>query len=178
MTWDEEGAQPERGPEWLRDLYRQILESIRRNPGAWVAGAVASGATFAGIAASRRKKIFISFAVEDSFLREALRGQSLNTRTPFEFRDMGLDKPFTERWKTQCRVVIKECDGMIAIISKNTMAADGARWEMKCAVDEEIPLLGVRPKSERPANTPPELSDAKVIDWTWSGIADWIDSLG
>jgi len=52
-------------------------------------------------------------------------------------------KPWDSAWKTECRQRIKGCAGVIALISKNTKNADGARWEIKCAVDEGVSILGV-----------------------------------
>ncbi len=79
------------------------------------------------------KKIFISFAVEDKHYRDLLRGQSLNTASKIEYTDFSIKEPFQTAWKTNCRDVIKTCDGVIALISKKTRLADGAKWEMKCA---------------------------------------------
>lgn len=128
-----------------------------------------------GLEAMSTKKVFISFAIEDKWARERLRGQSLNTRTPFEFRDMSLNEPFSEKWKTQCREVIKGCDGVIAFLSKETATADGARWEMRCAVEEGIPIIGVHADRNNKGTIPPELADKKVIEWNWEGITSFID---
>ena len=122
-------------------------------------------------------KLFVSFAIEDKFYREALNGQSLNPKSPFVFRDMSLKEPFSEKWKTQCREVISGCDGVIALLSKQTRAAEGARWEMKCAVEEGVPILGVHVKKDDKGSIPPEMEGQKVIEWNWDGLAQFIDSL-
>jgi|GEM_PF-6546409 len=36
---------------------------------------------------TNKKKIFISFAIEDSSMRDLFVGQAKNSRSPFEFRD-------------------------------------------------------------------------------------------
>ncbi len=87
-------------------------------------------------------RVFIAFAIEDKFARDNLVYQSDQMHTPFTFVDMSVQEPFTESWKTQCRQRIKECDGVVAFISRNTPIANGACWEMKCAVDEGIPIRG------------------------------------
>ena len=166
----------ERHPYWDPEWRDQVDAWLEKH---WRKVVLGLGAAVVAISGgnSRMKKIFVSFAVEDSTAREHLRGQSLNTRTPFEFRDLGLDKPFTERWKTQCREVIRGCDGVIALLSKKTRSADGARWEMKCAVEEDIPILGVHIHRNDKGSIPPELNGNKVIEWTWDGIARFIDGL-
>jgi hypothetical protein len=90
---------------------------------------------------------------------------------------MSVKEPFDERWKSQCRTKMKGCDGVVALLSKNTMKATGARWEMWCANDEKIPLIGVHIDRDNKGAIPPELSGKKVIEWTWAGIASFINSL-
>ncbi len=46
-------------------------------------------------------------------------------------------------WKDRCRTKIKRCDGVIALLSKNTHQAGGARWEMKCAREERVRIIGM-----------------------------------
>ena len=89
------------------------------------------------------KKIFIGFAIEDKFARDNLTYQARQNHTPFEFTDMSVKEPWSSQWKTKCRDRIKSCDGMIAFISNNTVNVDGARWEIKCAYEEGIPLFPV-----------------------------------
>jgi hypothetical protein len=64
---------------------------------------------------SKKKRVFVSFASEDSNYRDLLKGQAKNNKSPFEFIDMSLKEPFDEKWKTQCRSRIKGCDGVIAL---------------------------------------------------------------
>jgi len=79
----------------------------------------------------RKNRIFISFAIEDRWAKERLVGQAKNQRSLFEFLNMSVNEPFDEKGKTQCRIRIKGCDGVIALVSKNTARADGAIWEVK-----------------------------------------------
>ncbi len=123
------------------------------------------------------KRIFICFAIEDEYARDFLVQQSEDTRSPFEFTDMSVKEPWDDSWKTRCRARIKSCDGLIALISKKTRNADGAKWEMKCADEEDIPMLGVHIHKDDKGEIPSELNGYKVIEWNWSGIADFIKSI-
>ena len=80
-----------------------------------------------------KKRIFISFAMEDRNLRDFLVGQSKNDNSPFEFVDMSVKEPWDSEWKTKCITKIKGCDGVIAIVTRNTKNASGQLWEIKCA---------------------------------------------
>lgn len=122
-------------------------------------------------------RIFISFAAEDAHYRDLLKGQAKNERSPFDFTDMSVKEPWDREWKTNCRTKIKGCDGVIALLSKKTYNADGARWEMKCANEEKIPIIGVHIHKDDKGAIPPELAGKKVIEWAWSGIASFLNSL-
>ena len=124
------------------------------------------------------KRVFISFAVpEDSYARDFLVGQARKKNSPFEFVDMSVKEPWSESWKTRCRTKIKGCDGAVALLSKSTSKATGACWEIKCAVDEGSPIIGIHIKSDDKGTVPAELSGKKIITWTWEGIASFINSL-
>ena len=125
-----------------------------------------------------KHRIFISFAVEDASYRDLLKGQAKNKASPFDFVDMSVKEPWDENWKTNCRTKIKGCDGMIVLISKDTPKATGALWEVKCAKEEKIPVLGIYVSAnDKPAILPTELSGIKVVDWTWDNIKRFLDSL-
>ena len=125
-----------------------------------------------------KNRIFISFAVEDKWARDYLVGQAKNDKSPFEFVDMSLNEPFDEKWKTQCRSRIKGCDGMIALVSKNTKNASGALWEIKTAKEEKVPVRGIYTTTDdRPTVLPSELSGVSVVTWSWPNIKTFLDSL-
>ena len=123
------------------------------------------------------KRIFTSFAIEDKTIKEFFIGQARNDRVPYEFVDMSVKQPWDSSWKTNCRTKIKGCDGVIVLISKNLKKADGAIWEIKCAKEENIPILGVYMKDCSILDSPDELNGIKKISWTWSGIADFVNGL-
>jgi hypothetical protein len=119
------------------------------------------------------KRIFVGFAVEDQKYRALLRGQSRLGGCPIDYTDFSVKEPWKASWKTRCRTRIKGCDGVIALLSKNVRTADGARWEIKCAAAEGVPILGVYIfKDDR--YKPPEIAGKRVITWTWDGIGNWI----
>lgn len=127
---------------------------------------------------AKNNRIFVSFAAEDNTYCDFLKGQAKNKKSPFEFVDMSVKEPWDEKWKTNCRTRIKGCDGVIALVSKNTAKADGALWEVRCAKEEKVPVRGIYcTMDNRPATLPAEFSGVKVVDWTWDNIASFINSL-
>lgn len=123
------------------------------------------------------KRIFVSFAIEDVKYRDLLKGQSMDPRSPIEYVDMSAKEPWDSKWKTNCRIRIRGCDGVIALISKHTRNADGARWEMQCANDENKPMMGLHIHSDDRGQIPPELVGRTVTDWSWDAIKNFIDKL-
>jgi hypothetical protein len=124
----------------------------------------------------RQKKVFVAFAIEDKRYRDFLRGQSLNTRTPFAYTDFSVKQPFSRAWKAQVRQRIAGCDGVIALLSGNVRNADGARWEINCAVEEGIPMRGVFIFDDD-RYVPPEMKGKRTLRWTWENIANFINKL-
>lgn len=125
-----------------------------------------------------KNRIFISFAIEDAWARTRMVGQARNERSPFEFVDMSVKQPWDEAWKTQCRTRIRGCDGVIAMVTRNTANASGQLWEVKTARQEGVPVLGVyATQDNRPRVLPAELQGVRVVDWTWLNIGSFIARL-
>lgn len=123
-------------------------------------------------------RVFTSFAIEDRHYRDMLVGQARNGRSPFEFVDMSVKEPWDSQWKTRCRTKICGCDGMIALLSSSTPRADGQLWEIACAKEERIPVIGMYVSdTDRPSYLPSELQGVRIVTWTWPNIANFINSL-
>lgn len=125
-----------------------------------------------------KKRVFISFAIEDVKYRDYLVQQTRNKRSPFDFIDMSVKKRWKQHeWRERCRTKIRSCDGVIALLSKNTFHAGGARWEMKCAREEGVKIIGMHIKKNNIGAIPPELQGKRIIRWSWDGLEKFIDSL-
>lgn len=123
----------------------------------------------------RPKRVFISFAMEDVVYRDHLVKQAKKKNSPFGFTDMSVKKPWNEaEWQEKCRSRIKSCDGMIVLLTKNTRKGKGARWEIRTAKEERVPVVAMHVKKNDKAAKLPELGNSKVIDWTWDNLADQI----
>ncbi len=124
----------------------------------------------------RNKRIFIAFAIEDQGQRDLLKGQSLNTRSPFEYIDMSVKEPYSSQWKERVRTRIRGSDGVIALVSGNTSSSSGEKWEINCAKDEDTKMIGLLAyRNDR--TKPTVLAGYRIISWSWPGITSFIDSL-
>jgi hypothetical protein len=125
---------------------------------------------------SDSKVIFIAFAKEDEASRNLFTGQRVHPDTPFEFTDMSVKEPYSSEWKERVRTRVRRSDGVIALISSSTPGASGQLWEIKCAVEEAKPLLGIWIEDGY-RTKPPEMGSASCVAWTWDNVAAFIDSL-
>lgn len=123
------------------------------------------------------KRVFVAFAKEDETTKILFTGQAKNAKVPYEFIDMSVKEPYDEKWKTNCRTRIKGCDGVIALISKNTKKADGELWEIDCAKSEKIPLIGIYIKEASYSDKPDNMSGVLCKSWTWDNVKEFIESL-
>lgn len=120
-----------------------------------------------------RKVIFVAFAIEDERQRDMLKGQSLHTRSPFEYIDMSVKEAYDSGWKDKVRTRIRRSHGVIALVSRNSLASTGQKWEIQCATEEGVPVMGIWIYKDDRTQLPGVTTRA----WTWDGIADFIDRL-
>ena len=117
--------------------------------------------------------VFVAFAIEDERQRDFLKGQSLNTQSPFEYIDMSVKDAYNSEWKERVRTRIRRSDGVIALVSKNSLTSSGQKCELSCAREERKKVLGIWAyKDDRT-----DLSGVRTVVWGWDNIADFIDSL-
>jgi hypothetical protein len=59
---------------------------------------------------------------------------------------------------------------MIVLLSKNTLHSKGARWEIKCAREEGVQVIGMHIKKNDKGAVPPELKGCRIIEWSWKNL--------
>ncbi|MEA0969328.1 hypothetical protein QYZ35_18015 [Xanthomonas campestris pv. campestris] len=119
------------------------------------------------------KVVFVAFAIEDVALRDMIKGQSLNTKSPFEYIDMSVKEAYDEEWKKKVRTRIRRSDGVLVIVTKNSLKSTGQKWEIACAAEEKKSVKGIWGYKDDQT----KLEGVSIMTWTWLNIADWIDSL-
>ena len=120
-----------------------------------------------------RRVVFVAFAIEDETERGFLKGQSLNTRSPFEYVDMSVKEAYSSEWKERVRTRIRRSDGVIALVSRNSLSSSGQKWEIACARAEMKKVLGIWAyKADRT-----DLEGVRTVVWTWNAVREFIDSL-
>jgi len=122
---------------------------------------------------ANKKVIFIAFAIEDERQRDFLKGQSLLTDSPFEYVDMSVKEPYDSDWKERVRTRIRRSDGVITLVSKNSLNSSGQKWEIECAKEEKKKILGIWAYKDDRTN----LIGVNTVTWTWEAIKNFINSL-
>ncbi|WP_237712020.1 TIR domain-containing protein [Xanthomonas campestris] len=97
----------------------------------------------------------------------------LNTKSPFEYVDMSVKEAYDEEWKKKVRTRIRRSDGVLVIVTKNSLKSTGQKWEIACAAEEKKPVKGIWGYKDDQT----KLEGVSIMTWTWPNIADWIDSL-
>ncbi len=120
-----------------------------------------------------KKVVFIAFAIEDEKQRDLLKGQSLNTKSPFEYIDMSVKQAYDKEWKERVRTRIKRSDGVIVLVSKNSLTSSGQKWEIECAREEEKKIRGIWAYTDDRT----DLAGVNTKVWSWPNIEAFIDSL-
>lgn len=119
------------------------------------------------------KTIFIAFAIEDERQRDFLKGQSLHPRAPFEFIDMSVKQAYDSEWKEKVRTRIRRSNGVIVLVSKNSLSSTGQAWEIACAKEEGKAIRGIWAYS----NDRTTLAGITTYAWSDDNINGFIDSL-
>jgi hypothetical protein len=121
-----------------------------------------------------KKVIFIAFAIEDERSRDFLKGQSLLTKSPFEYIDMSVKEAYpSNEWKDRVRTRIKRSDGVIVLVSQNSLTSSGQKWEIQCAREEGKKIFGIWAYTDDRTN----IVGVNTRVWTWDNIKDFIDTL-
>ncbi|GAA0587167.1 TIR domain-containing protein [Rhizomicrobium electricum] len=120
-----------------------------------------------------KKVVFVAFAIEDERQRDFLKGQSLHPRAPYEFIDMSVKTAYESEWKDKVRTRIKRSDGVIVLVSKNSLTSAGQKWEVACAKEEHKKIRGIWAYSDDRTN----LEGVTTYTWSDNNISNFIDSL-
>jgi hypothetical protein len=123
-------------------------------------------------------KVFISFALRDIKLRDQLLEQLNKEQTGLTFVDMPVKQSWEPAWKEECREKVTDCDGVIGLVTKNIVRADGQLWELRCAYEGKMPVLLIHGDSEKlPVKLPDPVGEREIDAWTPSTISAFLKRL-
>jgi hypothetical protein len=120
-----------------------------------------------------KTEVFISFAAEGARQKYFLKGQSLDITSSFEYTDMSIKEKTNSDWKTNVRTKIKNCDGVIVLVSTHSLNSSKQQWEIQCAREEGKTIYGIYDFK----NEGTSLVEMNMKAWQWDGIKNFIDVL-
>lgn len=119
------------------------------------------------------KVIFVAFAIEDVSYRDLLKGQSLNVRSNFEYVDMSVKEAYVTAWKEKVRTRIRRSNGVIVLVSKNSITSTGQKWEIQCAKEEGKSILAMWCQRDDKKAIP----GLSAVSWTLDNVAAFVDRI-
>ena len=119
------------------------------------------------------KVVFVALAIEDVSFRDLLKGQSLHVKSPFEYVDMSVKEAYVSEWKEKVRTRIRRSNGVIVLVSRNSLTSSGQKWEVQCAKEEGKPILAMWCQRDDKTAIP----GLPTVSWTWDNVASFIESL-
>jgi hypothetical protein len=119
------------------------------------------------------KVVFVAVAIEDEGQLDLLKEEPLLTKSPFEYINMSVKNASDKEWKERVRTRIRGSDGVIALVSKNSLTSSGQKWETSCAKEEGKKIRGIRAY----VNDETEIDGVYTVAWTWDNVTNFIDSL-
>ncbi len=123
-------------------------------------------------------RVYVLVAPEDDFAYDKLLNEARTANVDARFGRIGSKTPWVPMWKGQCRTRIRECDGVVVLITKKTNGSLGSQWEFQCAQEADLPMLGVHCDKFDKGTVPAELEGHPVVEWNWPEIGQFIRALG
>ncbi len=125
----------------------------------------------------KKRKVFISFHMEDESQVDLLRHQAKSDKFNLEFSDYSVKKPFDNHWKMQCEERIKQTSVTIVMIGPETYKRPAVLWEINKSYALGKKVIGVRIRRDKNDPIPGPLlrHKSKIIKWSMEEIQNELD---
>jgi hypothetical protein len=108
-------------------------------------------------------KILITCAAEDDAYLKRLQSYG-STATDTKWVILPGQPCAGPQWRDQCRDAVRKSDGLVVLLSKNTMRCPQARYAIYCAIEEKRPVAGMYVHAVLKGTHPPELPTSRVFE--------------
>ncbi|EKE06806.1 MAG: hypothetical protein ACD_18C00273G0002 [uncultured bacterium] len=119
-----------------------------------------------------KKRVFISFHIEDRHAKELLVAQSKSDKFDLEFINYAVNEPFDEKWKTNCKERIKQASITICLIGAETSKRDAVIWEIETSYALGKKVFAIRIHRDKQHTIPKPIIEnkSKIINWNIDDI--------
>ncbi len=128
------------------------------------------------------KKVYVCYALSDIKKRDLLisfkQRWEFYTNNTFDFIyiDKDLESYSSNDFIENITNCLKNCDGMMALISNNIKEDYLFEQELSIAIESNIQMVGIDIRKKDEGFIPDILQD-KMIKWGWEWFSEFIDSL-
>ncbi len=114
-----------------------------------------------------RKRVFISFHMEDEAQVDLLRQQAKDEKSDIDFIDYSVKEPFDEKWKTQATERIKRSSVLVVMVGEDTHNREAVNWEINKAYELGKKVICVRIYRDKNHEIPQACKEhnARVMNW-------------
>ena len=114
-----------------------------------------------------RKRVFISFHVEDEAQVNLLRQQAKDEKSDIDFIDYSVKEPFDEKWKTQAAERIKKSSVVVVMVGPETHNREAVNWEINKAYEmgKKVVCVRIYRQENHEIPQPCKEHNAKVLSW-------------
>ncbi len=141
---------------------------------------VTTGKRTKQILAAAHKKIYVGCAQSDIKYRDMMvnfrQRWEFYTRGTFDFLTCNPSDLKTDQWKELVEKTIRESDGAMIMVSEHTATDLGATWEIRCALANSVPIVGVDIRKNSKGSIPRGL-EGKITRYGWEWFAGFIDEV-
>lgn len=119
-----------------------------------------------------KKRVFISFHMDDLYAKKLLESQAKSDKFDLEFINYSVNEPFDSKWKTQCKERITNTSTVICLIGEKTWNRPAVLWELETAYALGKKVIGVRIYRDKYHITPAPIRNNRsaVVNWNISDI--------
>jgi hypothetical protein len=116
--------------------------------------------------------VFIACAPPDIKYAELIMARTRSDQLPLRLAMFGEGRFTDADWQLECRRRITSASAVLVLMSCHTRRSPRALWQMRCARDHGVPVVGL---TVMPIDEGPEPGDAPVeaqtlIGWRWKTI--------
>jgi hypothetical protein len=119
-----------------------------------------------------KKRVFISFHMDDLHAKELLVAQAKSDKFDLEFINYAVNEPFDEKWKTNCKERIKQASVTICLVGEKTAQREAVLWELAMSYELGKKVFGIRIYRDKNHTIPKPIlnNDSPVLYWNIDDI--------
>lgn len=122
-----------------------------------------------------RKKLFVSYAIEEKKVLNAFLTESKKENVNYDLVYMAEKDPLSDEWRNNLRQTINDCDGAVFLLTPYLKISEGAFWEMKYSRELSKPMICVFVGDGTIRDKPVDLTGVTTMVMSWTRLNEFVD---